>query len=178
MTVRKRSTTASPVNLLISLIIFSFFTLFTYSLWKRPSVNAGGLFPCLRAFFQGGRCPPWIRFRFRRNRKRYPPRPCTAGAAAPPRREQRNKSPAELDFYGDFLCGALRCACPACFAEGKMRQETAPKGREKGTPSACLFLLLFSLTLFLLLFFSFSLLCLISRRKARASGGHFRRWRS
>ena len=109
MTVRKRSTTASPVNLLISLIIFSFFTLFTYSLWKRPSVNAGGLFPCLRAFFQGGRCPPWIRFRFRRNRKRYPPLVRMADEAAPPRRGQRGKSPAELDFYGGFyaaLCGA------------------------------------------------------------------------
>jgi len=31
-----------------------------------------------------------------------------AGAAAPPRRGQWNKSPAELDFYGEFdaaLCG-------------------------------------------------------------------------
>ena len=54
-----------------------------------------------------------------------------ADEAAPPRRGQRYKSPAELDFYGDFLRGALRSACPACFAEGKMRQEIAPEGREK-----------------------------------------------
>ena len=170
MTVRKRSTTASPVNLLISLIIFSFFTLFTYSLWKRPSVNAGGLFPCLRAFFQGGRCPPWIRFRFRRNRKRYPPPLVrTADEAAPPRREQRNKSPAELDFYGEFY--AALCGAPVLpvLPKAKCGRRLRPKGAKKGTPSACLFLLLF---------FSFSLLCLISRRKARASGGHFRRWRS
>ena len=173
MTVRKRSTTASPVNLLISLIIFSFFTLFTYSLWKRPSVNAGGLFPCLRAFFQGGRCPPWIRFRFQRNRKRYPPLVRTADEAAPPRRGQWSKSPAELDFYWEFY--AALCGAPVLpvLPKAKCGRRPRPKGAKRhavGVP--------FSLTLLLLLFYSFSLLFLISRRKARASGEHFRRWRS
>ena len=173
MTVRKRSTTASPVNLLISLIIFSFFTLFTYSLWKRPSVNAGGLFPCLRAFFQGGRCPPWIRFRFRRNRKRSPPLVRTADEAAPPRREQRNKSPAELDFYGEFY--AALCGAPVLpvLPKAKCGRRLRPKGAKKARRRRAFFSYSF-----LLLFYSFSLLCLISRRKARASGGHFRRWRS
>ena len=173
MTVRKRSTTASPVNLLISLIIFSFFTLFTYSLWKRPSVNAGGLFPCLRAFFQGGRCPPWIRFRFRRNRKRYPPLVRTADEIAPPRREQRNKSPAELDFYREFY--AAHCGAPVLpvLPKAKCGRRLRPKGAKRhavGVP----FLLSYSF----LLFFFVLRASLISRRKARASGEHFRRWRS
>ena len=135
MTVRKRSTIASPVNLLISLIIFSFFTLFTYSLWKRPSVNAGGLFPCLRAFFQGGRCPPWIRFRFRRNRKRYPPLVRTVDEAAPPRRGQWSKSPAELDFYGEFysaLCGApVLPVLPKTKCGRSLRPKGAKKARRR-----------------------------------------------
>ena len=37
----------------------------------------------------------------------------------------------------------MRSACPACFAEGKMRQETAPEGREKGTPRGVPFLFCF-----------------------------------
>ena len=173
MTVRKRSTTASPVNLLISLIIFSFFTLFTYSLWKRPSVNAGGLFPCLRAFFQGGRCPPWIRFRFRRNRKRYPPLVRTADEVAPPRREQRNKSPAELDWYREFYaahCGAPVLPVPASPEYGRKLRPKGAKRHALGVP----FLLSYSFLLFFFVLRAF----LISRRKARASGGHFRRWRS
>ena len=30
------------VQSMLGVFLFSFFTLFTYSLWKRPSVNAGG----------------------------------------------------------------------------------------------------------------------------------------
>ena len=95
------------------------------------------------ARFQGGRCPPWIPLRFRRNRRGYPPLVRTADEAAPPRRGQWSKSPAEPDFYGDFLCGALRSACPACFAFGKMRQEiSSEKG---GAPERALsFLFAFS----------------------------------
>ena len=73
--------------------------------------------------FQGGRCPPWIRFRFRRNRKRYPPLVRTADEAAPPRRGQWYKSPAELDFYREFYaahCGAPVLPVSAC---AEMRQE-------------------------------------------------------
>ena len=171
MTVRKRSTTASPVNLLISLIIFSFFTLFTYSLWKRPSVNAGGLFPCLRAFFQGGRCPPWIRFRFRRNRKRYPP--LSSAQRTRPRRRGASrgiKVRQSWTFTGNFMRrSAERLSCLFCRRQNAAGDcaRRAQKRHAVGVP--------FSLTLFS---YSFSLLCLISRRKARASGGHFRRWRS
>ena len=157
MTVRKRSTTASPVNLLISLIIFSFFTLFTYSLWKRPPVNAGGLFPFLRAFFQGGRCPPWIRFRFRRNRTRYPPLVRTADEAAPPRRGQWSKSPAKLDFYGDFY--AALCGAPVLpvLPRAKCGRRLRPKGAKRhafGVPfplfSRCFLFILICLFLYIM----------------------------
>ena len=96
---------------------------------------------CRRSFsiiVQGGRCPPWIRFRFRRNRKRYPPLVRTADEAAPPRRGQWSKSPAELDFYGEFyaaLCGApVLPVLPKAKCGRKKRAK-----RAKGTPSACLF---------------------------------------
>ena len=174
MTVRKRSTIASPVNLLISLIIFSFFTLFTYSLWKRPSVNAGGLFPCLRAFFQGGgAAPPGYVSGFSGTGNDTPlssaqwtrPRRHGAGSGVKVRQSRT--------FTGNFMRrSAERLSCLFCRrqnAAGACAQR-AQKRHAVGVP--------FSLTLFLLLFYSFSLSALISRRKARASGGHFRRWRS
>ena len=172
MTVRKRSTIASPVNLLISLIIFSFFTLFTYSLWKRPSVNAGGLFPCLRAS-RGDAVPPGYVSGFSgtgndtplSSAQRTRPRRRGAGSGVKVRRS--------WTFTGNFMRrSAERLSCLFCRrqnAAGACAQR-AQKRHAVGVP--------FSLTLFLLLFYSFSLPCFISRQKARASGEHFRRWRS
>ena len=57
---------------------------------------------------RGDAVPPWIPLRFRRNRRGYPPLVRTADEAAPPRRGQWYKSPAELDFYGGFYGLALR----------------------------------------------------------------------
>ena len=102
-----------------------------------------------------------------------PPLVRTADEAAPPRREQRNKSPAELDFYGEFY--AALCGAPVLpvLPKAKCGRRLRPKGAKKARRRRAFFSYSF-----LLLFYSFSLLCLISRRKARASGGHFRRWRS
>ena len=170
MTVRKRSTTASPVNLLISLIIFSFFTLFTYSLWKRPSVNAGGLFPCLRAFFQGDAVPPGY---VSGSGETGNDTPLSSARRTRPRRRGAGsgvKVRQSWTFTGNFMRrSAERLSCLFCRRQNAAGDcaRRAQKRHAVGVP--------FSLTL--LLFYSFSLLCLISRRKARASGEHFRRWR-
>ena len=60
-----------------------------------------------------------------------------ADEAAPPRREQRNKSPAELDFYGEFY--AALCGAPVLpvLPKAKCGRRKRAK-RAKGTPSACL----------------------------------------
>ena len=73
----------------------------------------------------GGTLSPWIRFRFRRNRKRYPPRPCTAGAARDtcPEAEVR-KSGTRPDFLGDFnaaCCGRPVLPVPALPECGRRR---------------------------------------------------------
>ena len=84
---------------------------------------------------RGDAVSPWIRFRFRRNRKRYPPLVRTADEVAPPRREQRNKSPAELDFYREFYaahCGAPVLPVPASPVCGrKLRPKGAKKARRR-----------------------------------------------
>ena len=66
-----------------------------------------------------------------------PPLVRTADEAAPPRREQRNKSPAELDFYGEFY--AALCGAPVLpvLPKAKCGRRKRAK-RAKGTPLACL----------------------------------------
>ena len=60
-----------------------------------------------------------------------------ADEAAPPRRGQRYKSPAELDFYGEF--DAALCGAPVLpvLPKAKCGRRKRAK-RAKGTPSACL----------------------------------------
>ena len=57
--------------------------------------------------------------------------------AAPPRRGQRYKSPAELDFYREFY--AAHCGAPVLpvLPKAKCGRRKRAK-RAKGTPSACL----------------------------------------
>ena len=68
----------------------------------------------------------------------------TADEAAPPRRGQRSKSPAELDFYGEFY--AALCGAPVLpvLPKAKCGRRLRPKGAKrhaKGVPFH--FLLLF-----------------------------------
>ena len=57
-----------------------------------------------------------------------------ADEAAPPRRGQRGKSPAELDFYGEFY--AALCGAPVLtvLPKAKCGRRLRPFGARKGTP--------------------------------------------
>ena len=82
------------------------------------------------------RLPPW---------RRKP----TADEAAPPRRGQRSKSPAELDFYEDFY--AALCGAPVLpvLPKAKFGRRLRPKGAKRhafGVPFS-VFLFIFWLIL-------------------------------
>ena len=70
-----------------------------------------------------------------------------ADEAAPPRREQRNKSPAELDFYGEFY--AALCGAPVLpvLPKAKCGRKLRPKGAKKARRRRAFFS--YSFTLFL-----------------------------
>ena len=62
-----------------------------------------------------------------------------ADEAAPPRRGQRYKSPAELDFYGEFY--AALCGAPALpvLPSAKDGRGLRPAGARKGTRKRAFF---------------------------------------
>ena len=84
---------------------------------------ASALFLCAAggaAAVQGGRCPPWIPLRFRRNRRGYPPLVRTADEAAPRRRGQRSKSQVHAPTFTGNLMRPAAAGLSALLAEGKI----------------------------------------------------------
>ena len=106
----------------------------------------------------GGRCPPWIRFRFLRNRKRYPPLVRTADEAAPLRRGQRCKSQVHAPTFTENFTRPAAAGLSCLFWRGQNTAGNcahnvcaASRRDAKGTPKACLFSWIYEKLKFLIL---------------------------